>query len=265
MVSTWSPNVDMDDKRSVQVLGLNWCSRFLVRRRCNTATRGNPRSLAYQSIKQSWKHPHKANNFESCNQYLITEKSSRKTERSVAFGLSRGYQLWQARQVLPLDRVSVQPTFTHEFNWHFSLEGKQKSKRIASGATCVLRRRPFRRRREGEWGGWRRRKCRRNSQGRFHIPRPVQGLSGTISQVGKNDNKWSGNLNLREKSLFHRLKAPTIATTPTTPVERFQTMGKILERNAEREASKSCSDSSSSTRSNSQVKTSKTPEYPQGQ
>ncbi|KYN41143.1 Double C2-like domain-containing protein beta [Trachymyrmex septentrionalis] len=63
-----------------------------------------------------------------------------------------------------------------------------------------------------------------------------------------------------------RLKAPTIATTPTTPVEQFQTMGKILqERNAEREASRSCSgqDSSSSTpRSNNQGKMQRTPEYP---
>ncbi|XP_018054000.1 PREDICTED: rabphilin-3A [Atta colombica] len=62
-----------------------------------------------------------------------------------------------------------------------------------------------------------------------------------------------------------RLKAPTIATTPTTPVEQFQTMGKILqERNAERDASRSCSgqNSSSSTRSNSQGKMQRTPEYP---
>ncbi|KYQ60372.1 Double C2-like domain-containing protein beta [Trachymyrmex zeteki] len=62
-----------------------------------------------------------------------------------------------------------------------------------------------------------------------------------------------------------RLKASTIATTPTTPVEQFQTMGKILqERNAERDASRSCSgqDSSSSTRSNSQVKMQRTLEYP---
>ncbi|KAG5324861.1 DOC2B protein, partial [Pseudoatta argentina] len=62
-----------------------------------------------------------------------------------------------------------------------------------------------------------------------------------------------------------RLKAPTIATTPTTPVKQFQTMGKILqEKNAERDASRSCSgqDSSSSTRSNSQGKMQRTPEYP---
>lgn len=149
MVSTWSQNVNMDDKRPVQVLGFNWCSGFLVRRWCNAATRSSPWSLAYQSIKQSWKHPHEANNFEPCKLYLITEKSSRKTEWSIAFGLSRGHQLRQAGQVLPFDRVSMQPTFTHGLNRHPSLEGKrQKPKRIAGGATRVLRRH-FRRRREG--------------------------------------------------------------------------------------------------------------------
>ncbi|XP_029158179.1 rabphilin-3A isoform X2 [Nylanderia fulva] len=59
-----------------------------------------------------------------------------------------------------------------------------------------------------------------------------------------------------------RLKTPV---TPTTPVKRFQTMSKkcFLERNAER--NKSCSDqdsSSSGTRSNSQVRASRTPESP---
>ncbi|XP_011268185.1 rabphilin-3A isoform X1 [Camponotus floridanus] len=65
-----------------------------------------------------------------------------------------------------------------------------------------------------------------------------------------------------------RLKTPTITMspmTPTTPVKRFQTMSKILERNTERDANKSCStqdSSSSGTRSNSQIKASRTPEYP---
>ncbi|XP_070161836.1 rabphilin-3A isoform X1 [Polyergus mexicanus] len=68
-----------------------------------------------------------------------------------------------------------------------------------------------------------------------------------------------------------RLKTPTITTSPvtmtptTTPAKRFQTMGKILERNTERDANKSCSDqdsSSSGTRSNSQVRAPRTPEYP---
>ncbi|EZA56948.1 hypothetical protein DMN91_000764 [Ooceraea biroi] len=50
-----------------------------------------------------------------------------------------------------------------------------------------------------------------------------------------------------------------VATTPTTPVERFQMMGKILERNAERDANKSCSNQdSASSRIRSQVGTPRT-------
>lgn len=198
MVSTGQQDVVVDGK---QIRRLHRRPRLLVRRRRDATARdgSRPLGLSHKLVQHLREHSHQVNGFQSCgDRRLVAKEPTGKTERPVALGLPRGGhdEFRETGQVLLVDRVPMQSAVAHGIGryWPFEGESEQKPERPAAR---VFRER-LRGRREGERGRRRRRgrvRERARPQELLRLAGTIQGHSGTIAQVRKDDDRRGGGLN----------------------------------------------------------------------
>lgn len=178
----------------MQIPGIDRSAGLLVRRRRDATTRGGarPLCLVHESAEQS-RRAIQIDRLEP-EQRVVAEDAARKAERSVAVGIPRGRLRRQAGQVLvPVDRVPMQPAVPHGLDQQSPFESeRQKRERLSDGAAARLLRGHLRGRREGERRRRRRGGSRGDAQRRLRHSGSIQGHSGTIYQVGKDDGVRGG-------------------------------------------------------------------------